>query len=73
MFKNMLHPPREKKTHAILTEVIQDGSRKNVIHMKKIKGTEMETKTSLDDKTLKAKTAIIKVQHILRVSRIERA
>lgn len=69
----MLHPPREKKTHVILTEVIQDGSRKNVTHMKKIKGIEMETKTSLDDKTLKEKTAIIKVQHTLRVSRIGRA
>jgi hypothetical protein len=40
-FRNMLHPP-EERTHLILTEPLQDGSKKkSMVHRKKVKEAEV--------------------------------
>lgn len=55
-----------RRKNPFKSEVIQDGSRKNVIHMKEVKEAETETEASLADETPKAQTSIRKGQHTLK-------
>lgn len=57
----MLNLPMGERTHLIQTAVIQDWSRKDVGYMKEVKEAEIETGTSLADKTPRAKTGIMRV------------
>lgn len=65
ILRNVLNLPGGR-THLIQTEVIQDWSRKDTVRMEEAKEAEMEAGASLADKTRRAKTGIMEVQHTPR-------